>query len=366
MVIRSPAKKSNQQRDHPPVNDHHQQRGSDADDDFKRQKRFEILQCLRNPNVNLCHLRSLCLSKGGLIGSDLRQQSWTKLLGIDTSTFIRTGMNTVSATGGVLEECHHDDDDDDDDDDADTDHQAPVHVLPCADLISIDVNRAVYFRYKTTNTNTKDGEKKEEACPTSTAGEKLQALIASAMRNLDPQDFSYYQGFHDVSSVLLFNIPNIQLASSILIQVARIFLRDAMMKDFSNISSLLDISFYPLLRTIDSDLYHRLSDQGLQPTIVLPWIITLFSHDIHDSNVSSRLFDAIFASHPLFPLYLSIAVLTHETNRQVLFDPECADPMMLHVAVKRLISNIVDDFGQTDEDGQVTIQSIIDNALKYM
>ena len=103
MVIRSPAKKSNQQRDHPPVNDHHQQRGSDAVDDFKRQKRFEILQCLRNPNVNLCHLRSLCLSKGGLIGSDLRQQSWTKLLGIDTSTFGRTGMNTVSATGGILE-----------------------------------------------------------------------------------------------------------------------------------------------------------------------------------------------------------------------------------------------------------------------
>ena len=279
-----------------------------------------------------------------MISSDLREQAWPKLLGV--------GRERVDP---ILAHCC------DRENDRGLDDSAKEVEAPFADLLSIDVNRAVYFRYacSTGREPNPSGEGDK-----SSAQQKLKELISSSMEQLDHGEFSYYQGFHDVASVLLVNISNMDSASSLLSQVARNYLHDAMRKDFSALTLLLTSTFYPLLHRIDTDLHDYLFDREVQPTIVLPWIITLFSHDIHDCNVSSRLFDAIFASHPLFPMYVSMAILTHEVNREALFDPEYDDPMMLQVVLKRLALNITDD-GSGSTGGQVTVQSIIDQAMQF-
>ena len=319
------------------------------DVDFQQRKRLEILHCLRRPEVDLVHLRSLCLSRGGLLCPEIRQMAWKMLLGIDMDR--------------LMSQCGDGDGYEDEDDREDGGSE---RKLECEDLVSIDVNRAVLFRYGRIREKQAQQKTSGSSSKTMPYSEMLKRLIISALKNLDRREFSYYQGFHDIASVVLINIPNTKIASSILSHIAQFYLRDAMMTDFSNISLLMNTIFYPLLNSVDPELCGHLSrdELQLQPTTFLPWMITLFSHDIHDSSIISRLFDAILASHPLFPLYVSIAMLTHERSREALFDPELEDPMILHVTATRLIPNLLNDSGE--EEGHIVIQDIIDNAIKYM
>ena len=155
-----------------------------------------------------------------------------------------------------------------------------------------------------------------------------------------------------------------ELACAILQRIAQSHLRDTMMEDFSYVSALLEIVFYPLLQVIDEELHDYLILRELGPTAFLTWMITLFSHDIHDQEIASRMFDAIIASHPLMSLYLMIAALTHPKNRQLLFDANKNEVAMLQVVATGLMSELVDDFVST-HDG-LSVQDIIDYALTFM
>lgn len=176
---------------------------------------------------------------------------------------------------------------------------------------------------------------------------------------------NYYQGFHDVASVIFVNMSrDPQLASATLERIAQSHLRDAMKEDFADVSALLEIVFYPLLQTIDEQLHDYLIFRELGPTVFLTWMITLFSHDIHDSEIASRFFDAIIASHPLLPLYLTVAILVQPNNRQQIFNTRNSEPAMLQVVATGLLSNIDSDFVST-LDG-FTCQEMIQKALDYM
>ncbi len=47
----------------------------------------------------------------------------------------------------------------------------------------------------------------------------------------------------------------------------------------------------------------------VEPYFALPWILTWFSHSLHDLDTISRLFDLFLVSHPLLPLYMAAAVM---------------------------------------------------------
>jgi hypothetical protein len=47
----------------------------------------------------------------------------------------------------------------------------------------------------------------------------------------------------------------------------------------------------------------------------LSWILTLFAHVVEDLPAISRLFDVLLASHPLFPLYLTVAMVAAHRTR---------------------------------------------------
>ena len=327
-------------------------------DIISRETKIEqIEQCLSQKEVNLWQLRELCLTPGGLITSELRRKSWHKLVGIDSDlnkvTCEKTGdekdpnsVTTNNNSSNELEDALAND----------------------KELISRDVGRAVYFRYPITEATRgrNSGDEKDEYIESgqSMLTKIILSTISSSVSS-GKERLNYFQGFHDVASVIFVNMAREpQLGSAILERIAQSHLRDAMKEDFSDVSALLEVVFYPLLQKIDEKLHDYLILRELGPTVFLTWMITLFSHDIHDSEIASRFFDAIIVSHPLMPLYLTVAILTHPNNRQQIFNTSSSEAAMLQVVATGLLSNIDSDFIST-LDG-FTCQEMINEALGFM
>lgn len=339
---------------------------------ISREAKIEQIElCLSQKEVNLWQLRELCLTPGGLITSELRRKSWHKLLGINpdevkenefTKPVMITGNEDPDSVATAAT-CTTPESDDV------SSNELEKSLSKDKELISRDVGRAVYFRYPITaaTRGRNSGDEKVEYIESgqSMLTKIILSTISSIASSRNDERLNYYQGFHDVASVIFVNMSReLKLASAILERIAQSHLRDAMKEDFSDVSALLEIVFYPLLQRIDERLHDYLILRELGPTVFLTWIITLFSHDIHDAEIASRFFDAIIASHPLMPLYLAVAILTHPNSRQQLFNTSSSEAAMLHVVATGLLSNIDNDFIST-LDG-FTCQEIIDNALGYM
>ena len=112
----------------------------------------------------------------------------------------------------------------------------------------------------------------------------------------------YYQGYHDVAAIFLLNLSNPHLAATVLAKVSKSHFRDIMNTDFSNVHKMLEIVFFPLIDALDEEVYESLIIAEVDPTVVFPWIISWFSHDVLDLDLSNRLFDLFLVSHPLMPM----------------------------------------------------------------
>ena len=345
--------------------------------------------------------------------ADLRRRAWHKLLGINRCTLDQTPHNDlVSSLEGIT----------------------PQDI----ELVSREVGRSVYFRYKATDGETihqstsleydnddmsllagvktssysstgsplnsvnstsstssfksklsfrfpkkkgdsyrSEEEEEEEAEEDTIASldqfnktnsEKVHALtqiIISAL--VSKSTLSYYQGFHDIASVIYVNLPTKpELASHILRRLSKSHLRDAMKEDFSCVLSFLEITFFPLLQVLDEELHDYLIVKELGPTVFLNWMITLFAHDVHNSQAASRIMDALLASHQLLPLYLTMAFLTFPTNRQRIFATDGSDGAMLHATVTGLASELSHEFDPDPKLAGFTIQEMLEDAITYM
>ena len=183
----------------------------------------------------------------------------------------------------------------------------------------------------------------------------------------------YYQGYHDISCVILSALggettastappsspsvsnfdskKNIQdiaqeaarnmgmdLPCQILAKLSHSHLEDMMRDNFDILTRALRLVIFPLLHTLDPEVHAHLEQSGMEPFFCLPWIITWFSHDIRDTDVVKRLFDVFVASHPLMPVYLAIAMVLHPMNRMEILGSEC-DFACLHKALSQLPMN---------------------------
>ena len=73
----------------------------------------------------------------------------------------------------------------------------------------------------------------------------------------------------------------------------------------------------------------------MEPFFCLSWIITWFSHDVRDTNLVKRLFDAFLVSHPMLVVYVSIAMMIHPVNRKIILETDC-DFAALHHTLSML------------------------------
>lgn len=262
------------------------------------------------------------------------------------------------------------------------------------DLIRRDVNRSVVFRYATSG----GGSNSSKVTP-SYASERLalaltntiqtspfhspqrKALTSSSQPHHHQQQqqyFHYYQGLHDVAGVVLHQLDyQADLGTAILQKLAQSHWRDALRENFGNLTWILNHLFLPLVEQVDRHVHYQLlSLQVEMSNLILPWMITWLTHDIFHAETAGRLVDAFMVSHPMLPLYVSVALLVHpHCGRPLILgsdgDDDEQDPASLFVAMKQLPKYIVSD--EDDEDDHklggrafVRVQELLDDALAML
>lgn len=170
--------------------------------------------------------------------------------------------------------------------------------------------------------------------------------------SLSKEKLRYYQGYHDVACIFLHALGGAQssralprkdplgldLASRVLCQVSFSHFRDNLRNNFVSLQTALKVALYPLLLQLDVQVHNHLQDCDMEPFFCLSWVLTWFSHDVRDTNLCKRLFDAFLASHPLFVIYVAIAMILHPYNRKLILETDC-DFAALHQCLVSLPRN---------------------------
>lgn len=227
-----------------------------------------------------------------------------------------------------------------------------------------------------------DDDMDDTTSSTSSSGYIITSTPASVEQ--DDGRLRYYQGFHDVASILLStlgggaslqthtgfqasqaqvqastatkvqvhklhqemhntalqtaNAMGLTLPTTVLLSLSRTHFRDALRTNFTLLQSALKLIILPLLATTDPELHSHLFDCEMEPYFCLSWIITWFAHDVRDTAVVKRLYDFFIVSHPLMVVYMSVAMMIHPLNRIEVLAVDC-DFSEVHNALCELPRN---------------------------
>ncbi|KAL7748359.1 GTPase-activating protein gyp8 [Sorochytrium milnesiophthora] len=196
--------------------------------------------------------------------------------------------------------------------------------------VRLDINRSFGKLYQGSNDDD-DGDGKDDAKSLQTKRRAQLSTIIHDVLNSYPQ-LNYYQGFHDICSVLLLVLEQ-RVAQTCAKTLSIFFIRDAMHQTLEPVMSQMLI-LLPLIKSENRPLYDKFERCQLQPYFCLSWIITWFSHDLDDFDLVCRLFDFLVASNPIMPVYISAAVVLAQENEVMELDDEFA---MLHAHLSTCI-----------------------------
>jgi len=161
---------------------------------------------------------------------------------------------------------------------------------------------------------------------------KLAWLLTRAMK--DSSDCFYYQGLHDVATVVMLGmggdrtIPAFQT-------IVRTYLRGFAAKSMDCACKVLDV-FWRALQLLDPELHKFATGCGVeQPIFALSWVITWLSHDLRSFESVLRIFDLLLASpHPLMIVYVCTALV--HLHREVLLKAAVDDPAVFFTVLQKL------------------------------
>jgi len=172
----------------------------------------------------------------------------------------------------------------------------------------------------------------------------------------------YYQGYHDVACIILSTLSGsspvrlrpsdkwfqsmegmaiatgLDMPAAVLLQVSQSHLRDCMRANFLQLQMGIRLTVLPLIAYFDRQVHDFLEECEMEPFFALSWVITWFSHEIRDTDLVKRLFDFFLISHPLMPIYVTVAMVCHPLNRQDILHTEC-DFAAVHQALASLPKN---------------------------
>lgn len=140
-------------------------------------------------------------------------------------------------------------------------------------------------------------------------------------------------GMHELASAMGLDLP-----ARLLVHVSQSHLRDFLKPDFKELQTAIELTVFPLLAKLDPSIHDFLQGAEMQPFFALSWILTWFSHEVRDTDLVKRLFDAFLVSHPLLPIYLSVAMVVHPINRQTVLSVDC-DFGTVHQTLRNLTKN---------------------------
>mmetsp|Transcript_11805 Transcript_11805/g.33901 ORF Transcript_11805/g.33901 Transcript_11805/m.33901 type:complete len:357 (+) Transcript_11805:790-1860(+) len=230
------------------------------------------------------------------------------------------------------------------------------------DLIRRDAGRSVIFRYHT------EPMTGSPAVPPF-ASELLAQVLENTIRNGN-SSLHYYQGLHDIAGVVLHNMDyQVDVTTQILQRISRSHLRDAMRENFSNINWFLSVLLPPLVEKVDPYVHYSLQIAQVElSTVCLPWMITWFTHDIHDPETAGRLVDAFLSGHPLVPIYFAVALITHPLLKQELLNIDSEDIASIFVAIKGMPQRLKTstDGGVLHPHQNVSLQEVLEDCITIM
>ena len=161
----------------------------------------------------------------------------------------------------------------------------------------------------------------------------------------------YYQGMHDIAAVLLIQVGPLQAAGTLNFLVAH-HLKGFMQSGMGTAVTLLDLLMW-MTQHVDSELHAAITQDDLPPHFALPWLLTWFSHDTTQLSLVARLFDMFLSAHPLFPVYVSLALLLEHRAEIVASAARSSDLGNRHTLLQSLPSRI----------SRATIEGLIQRSI---
>ncbi|KAL7561060.1 hypothetical protein ACA910_011895 [Epithemia clementina (nom. ined.)] len=333
------------------------------------EKVCQIEAVLSRSTIDLWQLRELALTEGGLVNDSIRQRAWPALVGLHTAALmgekVTTDPNQQNTTTTANSRSISLSDDDNNEEEEETDFSSDRRrrrnrIICCDDTqVELDVARCTWHLLTGTQRVQKlQMEHKRNKKIARIIRKKQRRLAGCIKRTLQTASVKlrYYQGYHDIACIFLstlrdaappsaWTLPSssltslsLDLPSAVLLQVSRSHLLDCMQETFQPLQTSLTLSLFPLLALLDPEVHRHLTDCEMAPFFALPWVLTWFSHEIRDTALVKRLFDAFLASHPALPLYVCVAMLLHPYNRAQILETEC-DFSTLHQTLVGLPKN---------------------------
>ena len=185
-------------------------------------------------------------------------------------------------------------------------------------------------------------------------GDLINLALVSSYDGHEDDKLRYYQGYHDVASIFLSALGGgrpapqtpgvtsadqvaasigLDLPSRVLQRVSETHFRDTMRSSFHDLQIVLRLVIMPLILSFDQQVHDQLYYCEMEPFFALSWIITWFGHDVRDTDLVKRLYDAFLVSHPLFAVYVAVAIVCHPYNRAEILSTECDFAAMHHCLV---------------------------------
>lgn len=276
-----------------------------------KQKLIEILACLCEPEVDMWKLREYALSEGGLLHDAIRQNVWPKLLGLSNSdkdnqegivgpesiatNFTGTSCIDVRQIMNDAERTHN-------------------HICPSMNSTSSRGKNSTAqndrFKKKLKKRQTRlahlirsalemddlNGIIDEDQYDAAIHAAYVRVGISSPPRSAhfpanhrrkakEAMDvgLQYYQGFHDVASIVQSTMytsrdeQSFSRAVAVLHRIGKCHLRDALRKDFSEVIATLKITLFPLIAALgEYEVHDYLVKSKQEPYFALSWVITWY------------------------------------------------------------------------------------------
>ena len=354
-------------------------------------------------NVNIWEVRELALTQGGLQTDSYRQALWPYLVGITSSPSLsdhhrveaNNAVSSIKSSKNITNTNHASDDEDVESTHVlsnilnvpQQDQENERHIDACIDLIRRDAGRSVVFRYTVSveeemmlgasdggcggdinNRDTRTVSSVLSAAPSYAQKRLVQVLegvIRDGKKKSDNTSLHYYQGLHDIAGVILHTLDyDVPLAKQVLSQVCKTHLKDATRENFGNVTWMLKTFLPPLIQHIDFQAYQIIVEyaQVDLATVCLPWVITWFTHDLHDPDTASRLVDIFISSHPILPMYMCAAIITHPTFQNEILQADYNDPAAMFLLIKRMPLALRHLENPEDPDGDADIAALGQNT----
>ncbi|TKA50488.1 hypothetical protein B0A53_06205 [Rhodotorula sp. CCFEE 5036] len=170
---------------------------------------------------------------------------------------------------------------------------------------------------------------------------KLERAILTVLRRHPA--LHYFQGYHDIVSVLLLTLEEDDLLIPATERLSLHVVRDSMgpglepTLGYLKQASFRSLIVHRLVKAIDPELYDVVSQAASMPFFALSWALTLLSHDLDSVAVLARLFDFLLAHNPSMICHLVVAILLTKKDDLVSVSETCeGDPAIIHSALSQL------------------------------